>query len=102
MFLLAWSGCAGTNDFRQNAQSPQAQAKAARAEAVKEARESFQEAKTSGGELAAPYDYYMAQEYLRLAEHELGEACVKSVHEFARKSKAHSAKAIEVAKGGVN
>jgi hypothetical protein len=73
---------------------------AARTEAVENARISFRAAKAAGCETAAPFEYYMAQEYLHLAEHELAGGDKDGVFEFAEKSKAHSAKAIEIAKGG--
>jgi len=73
---------------------------AARAGAVENARISFQAAKAAGCEIAAPFEYYMAQEYLQLAEHELAGGDKDGVVEFAKKSKAHSTKAIEMAKRG--
>jgi len=72
---------------------------AARTEAVENARISLQAAKAAGCEFAAPFEYYMAQEYLELAEHELGGGDRQGVIEFAGKSKTHSIKAIEMAKG---
>ena len=72
-----------------------------RTKAVENARVSFQAAKAAGCEIAAPFEYYMAQEYLQLAERELAEGDKNHVAGFAEKSKAHSTKAMEMAKGGI-
>jgi len=87
-------------ETRQTTQTPLQRAMAARTEAVENARISFRAAKAAGCETAAPFEYYMAQEYLQLAEHELAGGDKDGVFEFAEKSKVHSAKAIEIAKGG--
>lgn len=98
LFLGAFCGCA---EFMtgQTAESPRQRAMAARAAAVERARLSLQAAKAEGCEFAAPFEYYMAQEYLQLAEHELAGGDKEGVVEFAEKSSAHSIKAIETAKG---
>lgn len=100
LFLGALSGCAGMTETRPGTETPNQRAMAERTRAVESARESFQAAKTAGCEIAAPFEYYMAQEYLQLAEKELAEGDKHHVFLFAENSKAHSTKAIETAKGG--
>ena len=100
LLLGALSGCTGFMETRQTTETPRRRAMAARTEAVENARISLQAAKAAGCEFAAPFEYYMAQEYLQLAEHELAGGDKDGVFEFAEKSKVHSAKAIEIAKGG--
>lgn len=99
LFLGALAGCAGITGTEPTAESPRQRAMAMRTAAVQRARISLQAANAAGGEFAAPFEYYMAQEYLQLAEHELAGGDRDSVVGFAEKSKAHSAKAIEMAKG---
>jgi hypothetical protein len=101
LLLGALGGCAGMTETRQTMQTPLQRAMAARTQAVENARISFLEAKAAGCESAAPFEYYMAQEYLQLAEEELASGDKHGVAEFAGKSKAHSAKAIEIAKGEI-
>jgi hypothetical protein len=101
LFLGALAGCAGIPDPRQSVETPQQRAQAARAQAVEHARATFLAAKAAGCEVAAPFEYYMAQEYLRLAESELVEGDRNHVVGIAEKSKAHSTKALEMAKGGI-
>jgi hypothetical protein len=101
LFLGALAGCAGMSDPRQTVETPQQRAQAARNQAVDNARASFLAAKAAGCEVAAPFEYYMAQEYLRLAEAELIEGDRHHVVGIAEKSKAHSTKALEMAKGGI-
>ncbi len=101
LLLGALGGCAGMEGTRQAMGTPNQRAMAARILAVENARASFQAAKTAGCEVAAPFEYFMAQEYLQLAERELAEGDRNHVVGFAEKSKAHSAKAIEIAKGGI-
>jgi hypothetical protein len=86
--------------MRQTMETPRQRAMAARIHAVENARASLHEAKAAGCETAAPFEYYMAQEYLQLAEHELAGGDRDGVAEFAEKSKANSTKAIEMARGG--
>ena len=100
LFLAALEGCAGMTGTRQTMETPRQRAMAARTQAVENARASFLAAKAAGCEVAAPFEYYMAQEYLRLAETELAEGDRNHVVGIAEKSKAHSTKAIELAKGG--
>jgi len=84
---------------RQTMETPRQRAMAARIQAVESARATFLAAKAAGCETAAPFEYYMAQEYLQLAEHELAGGDKDGVAEFAEKSKDHSTAAIEMAKG---
>ena len=92
-------GCAEFKGTGQTAESPRQRAMAERTAAVERARISLQAAKAEGCEFAAPFEYYMAQEYLQLAEHELAGGDKEGVVEFAEKSNVHSIKAIETAKG---
>ena len=99
LFLAALAGCSGMAGTRQSTETPLQRAMAARSQAVENARISFQAAKAAGCETAAPFEYYMAQEYLQLAQEELASGDKDGVTEFAAKSKAHSTKALEMAKG---
>jgi len=99
LVLGSFAGCAGWADTRQGADSPRARAMAARTEAVESARISFREATAAGCELASPFEYFMAQEYLDLAEHELNAGDKEGVVLFAEKSRMHSIKAMEIARG---
>lgn len=101
LLLGALAGCAGMEGTRQTTATPLQQAMAVRIQAVENARASFQAAKAAGCEVAAPFEYFMAQEYLQLAERELAEGDKNHVVGFAEKSKANSVKAIEMAKGGI-
>ena len=100
LFLGALAGCAGMTETGQSMETPLQRAMAVRTMAVENARTSFQAAKAAGCEVAAPFEYYMAQEYLQLAERELAEGDKNHVVGFAEKSNAHSIRAIELAKGG--
>jgi hypothetical protein len=100
LFLAAFGGCAGMTETRQTMETPRQRAMAVRTQAVESARGSFHAAKAAGCETAAPFEYYMAREYLQLAEEELASGDKDGVVEFTEKSKAHSTKAIEMAKGG--
>jgi len=99
LFLGAFGGCAGITGTEPTADSPRQRAMAMRTDAVQRARISLQAAKAAGCEFAAPFEYYMAQEYLQLAEHELSGGDKDGVVGFAEKSNAHSTRAIEMAKG---
>lgn len=68
--------------------------------AVKNARASFEQAKAAGAEQKAPYEYYAAEAYLGLAEHEVDEGDTKQAREFAAESGKYSAEAIGKAGGG--
>lgn len=100
LFLAALGGCAGMTETRNPIENPQQRAMAARTETAENARISLQAAKGAGCEVAAPFEYSMAKEYLLLAEQELAGGDKDGVVEFAEKSKACSTKAIEMAKGG--
>jgi Flp pilus assembly protein TadD len=100
LFVGAMAGCAGMTATRQDTETPNQRAMAERVKAVESARTSFRAAKFAGCEIAAPFEYYMAQEYLQLAEKELAEGDKNHVFLFAENSKAHSTKAIDLAKGG--
>jgi hypothetical protein len=100
LFLGALTGCTGMTEMRPTTETPLQRAMAARTQAVENARASFRAAKAAGCEVAAPFEYYMAQEYLQLAEKELAEGDKNHVVGFAENSKTHSTKAIELAKGG--
>jgi len=100
LFLGTLAGCAGITGKEPTSESPLQRAMAVRADAVQRARISLKTAKAAGCELAAPFEYYMALEYLELAEHELAGGDKDGVELFAKKSNAHSTKAIEIAKGG--
>ena len=100
LLLGALAGCAGMTETRPGMNTPLQRAMAERIKVVESARISFQAAKAAGCEVAAPFEYYMAQEYLQLAEKELAEGDKNHVFLFAENSKAHSIKAMELAKGG--
>lgn len=99
LLLGALGGCAEFMGAGPTADTPLQRAMASRTAAVERARMSLQAARTEGCEFAAPFEYYMAQEYLQLAEHELAGGDKEGVVEFAEKSNDHSVKAIEIAKG---
>jgi hypothetical protein len=99
LFLGALAGCAGITGTEPTAESPRQRAMAMRTEAVEKARISLRAATAAGCEFAAPFEYYMAQEYFQLAEHELAGGDKDGVVGFAEKSNAHSIRAIEMAKG---
>lgn len=99
LFIAGLGGCSGITGTAVTTESPRQLAMAARAEAVERARTSLKAATAAGCEFSAPFEYYMAQEYLQLAEHELAGGDKDGVAEFAEKSKAHSTRAIELAKG---
>lgn len=70
------------------------------ARAVRNAHASFEQAKAAGAEQKAPYDYYAAEAYLKLAEHEAEEGDLKQARAFSRESRMHSAQAIGKTEGG--
>jgi hypothetical protein len=70
------------------------------ANAVSNARVSLDKAKAAGAEAKAPGDFYMAQEYLGLADHEVNEGDSKGAREFAEKSEKYSKEALQKAGGG--
>jgi len=68
--------------------------------ALKNAQSSFGKAKAAGAEAKAPYEYYAAESYLGLAEHEVDEGDKDGVRLFAEKSERMSAEALKKAGGG--
>ncbi len=68
--------------------------------AVQQARQSFEAAGKAGAEAKAPYEYYAAREYLRLAQLESDEVDGKAAREFAARSEEFSQKAVQKAGGG--
>ncbi len=70
------------------------------ATALKNARTSFDKASAAGAETKAPYEYYSAESYLGLAEHEKEEGDRVGVREFSETSEKFSAEALKKAEGG--
>ena len=70
------------------------------ATALKNARTDFAKAKAGGAETKAPYEYYQAEAYLDLADHERAEGDHAGVRDFAAKSQKFSAEALQKAGGG--
>jgi hypothetical protein len=68
--------------------------------AVESARAAFEKAKEAGAENTSPYEYYMAQEYLTLAQDELKEGDKIGVHRYSSESEQFSALAIRKSSGG--
>lgn len=67
---------------------------------LKNARTSFDKARAAGGETKAPYEYYSAEAYLGLAEHEKEEGDRTGVREMSEQSEKFSAEALKKAGGG--
>jgi hypothetical protein len=67
---------------------------------VRQANDSFEKARQAGAETKAPYEFYAAQEYLELAEHEKDEMDNKQARIWAEQSLKHSAAALDKAGGG--
>jgi len=70
------------------------------AEKLTIAQESLAKAKAAGAETKAPADYYLAEEYLKKAEHEVAEGDRPFAKELAEKSEQHSKAALQKAGGG--
>jgi len=69
--------------------------------ALNNARTSLDQAKAMGVEEKAPYEYYTAESYLRIAEEEATtEGDYKGAKEFAEKSQKASAEGMKKAGGG--
>ncbi len=68
--------------------------------ALKNARSSFEKAKAAGAESKAPYEYYAAEAYLGLAQHEMDEGDRTGARQFAETSEKYSAEALQKAGGG--
>lgn len=67
---------------------------------VKKARTSFSEAKAAGAENDAPFEYYSAEAYLELADHEIEEGDNPQARIFADESEKYSAEALDITGGG--
>lgn len=65
-----------------------------------DARVGFGEARDAGAETKAPYEFYAAETYLQLAEHEFDEVDLKQTRIYAEKSQEFSRQAVEQAGGG--
>jgi len=68
--------------------------------ALTKARTSFDKSRAAGAEAKAPYEYYSAEAYLGLAEHEKEEGDRDGVREFSETSEKFSAEALKKAGGG--
>lgn len=68
--------------------------------ALDAARASFEKSKVAGAEKIAPYEYYQAEEFLKLADHETQEGDGKQARQYAEQSEAFSKSALEKAAGG--
>jgi hypothetical protein len=84
----------------RNAATSHEQARAARMEAVENATSAFEKAKAAGAERFAPYEYYTAEEYLKLAMEELAAGDKIGVALFAAESEKYSFEAMEKTGGG--
>jgi len=82
----------------KNSSTAHEKARAARMEALENAKVAFEKAKTAGAEKAAPYEYYTAEEYLQLANEELNSGDKIGVAFFAAESEAYSFEALEKAR----
>ncbi len=67
--------------------------------ALDAARASFEKSKAAGAEKIAPYEYYQAEEFLKLAEHEATEGDGKQSRQYAEQAQAFSKAALEKAGG---
>jgi hypothetical protein len=67
---------------------------------VKRAQSSFDDAKAAGAENGAPFEYYAAEEYLELSEHENDEGDHSQAQIFADESEKYSAEALKITGGG--
>ncbi len=65
-----------------------------------EARDTLEQARETGAEARTPYDYYAAEVYLDLAEHEWREFDYPQTAAYAEKALDHAKKAVESAGGG--
>ncbi len=100
MSMPAGADSGGTGNVKPgNAMTSGKMAKAASKEAVENAGIAFEKAKTAGAERKAPYEYYLAEEYLLLAREELNEGDRHGGGHFAAESEKYSNQAIERAKG---
>ncbi|NJD63111.1 MAG: hypothetical protein FIA93_10405 [Deltaproteobacteria bacterium] len=67
---------------------------------MEHATAAFERAKAAGAENRAPYEYYTAEEYLKLAKEELASGDRIGVALFAAESEKYSYEAMEKAGGG--
>lgn len=67
---------------------------------VQQASNALKRAEEAGAESKSPYSYYLAREYLSLAEHESFEFDAKAAKRFAQTSVEHSEEALRQARGG--
>jgi len=72
----------------------------ATANALQSAKDSFARAKAAGAEKKAPYEYYAAEIYLSLAQHEADDGDRAGVRDFTEKSQNFSFEALQKATGG--
>jgi hypothetical protein len=99
--LPAAAGAGWLADFqKRSAATSHEQARTARMEAVENANTAFERAKAAGAESAAPYEYYSAEEYLKLAMEELASGDRIGVALFAAESEKFSFEAMEITTGG--
>jgi hypothetical protein len=84
----------------KNALSAHAIAREKRMLAVANARIALEKATMAGGEKAAPYEYYMAVEYFKLAEEELSSGDNIGVGKFSREVEKYSFTAMDKVEGG--
>jgi hypothetical protein len=75
--------------------------KTERQQALERAKIAFEKATVAGGEKAAPYEYYMAAEYLKLAKDEFREGDQIGVIPFAAESRQYSQVVLEKTKGEI-
>lgn len=67
---------------------------------LQQAQESFDGARQAGAETKAPYEFFSAETYLQLAQHELDEMDLKQAASYAEKSLDFSKQALGKAGGG--
>ena len=67
---------------------------------LQQAKDSFGSAKQAGAEKKAAYEFYSAETYLQLAQHEFDEMDYKQTSIYAQKSQDFSKQAVEKAGGG--
>ena len=68
--------------------------------ALEAAKASFAKTKAAGAEKSAPYEYYQAEEFLKLAGHEAEEGDGKQARFYAEQAEIFSKLALEKAAGG--
>src|SRR5512135_3299942 len=96
VLLALVGGCAGLAGTGKTAAplTPAELERAARDEAIDNARKWLAQAKEKGGEFAAPFEFYLADEYLGLAVEEARGGDKEGVIVFAERSAAYSGEAI--------